>query len=310
VRAALRAVCSRSRPHPESRPQAATANTGPRSPTPTGLRSRPCRRSTRRRRRAQRHAFPATSNADTHTTDPEEPWDRPGAPSRHRDDRARHEFSRTRSATPPCDSRTMPTAGRVQHPERAPRRVPVATPMSRAPQWPRIGSRKDPLRGMIGEGCVAKTRQLLRFLGTSASLPPLRGGIDGSCCLLALAARGQACSLAGGHATSVPGTVASSSGSDSTTPAARVAGAGGNPTHGEPAAQCGKRGELERDDAQGRDPLDDPCFSGLDPTTAARAAGTAGKPVGTTSKSRLPHNPSQEERRSAGLRASTTPTIR
>ena len=51
--------------------------------------------------------------------------------------------------------------------------VPVATPMSRAPQWPRIGSRKDPLRGMIGEGRVAKTRQLLRFLGTSASLPPL-----------------------------------------------------------------------------------------------------------------------------------------
>ncbi len=46
-------------------------------------------------------------------------------------------------------------------------------PMSRAPQWPRIGSRKEPLRGMIGEGRYAKSRQLLRFLGTSAPLPHL-----------------------------------------------------------------------------------------------------------------------------------------
>ena len=51
---------------------------------------------------------------------------------------------------------------------------PLTTPMSRAAQWPRIGSRMDPLRGMIGKGRRAKSRQLLRFLGTSAPLPHAR----------------------------------------------------------------------------------------------------------------------------------------
>ena len=52
--------------------------------------------------------------------------------------------------------------------------------MSRAPQWPRIGSRKEPLRGTIGEARCPKSWQLLRFLGTSAPLPH---GIGASCVL-------------------------------------------------------------------------------------------------------------------------------